>query len=200
MSTIRKELIYATLNRAVNLIDYNICDDVHKRAEVQKQIVFNDNSLTYDEKTEAIKIINADYDRDKLMYNEGTKRICEICNKECLATLFCEQCVRNYLKINFTNWTSGNDDIDKLIQKCQMKSLMPNMIVEWIPYSNLEDIKYLTKGGFSEIYTAVWIDGKYDKWDSKEQRLIKFGSMNVVLKSLKNVESANQSWFEEVCN
>ncbi|PKK66195.1 hypothetical protein RhiirC2_785099 [Rhizophagus irregularis] len=32
---------------------------------------------------------------------------------------------------------------------------MPSKIVEWIPYSNLENIKYLTKGGFSEIYTAI---------------------------------------------
>jgi hypothetical protein len=50
--------------------------------------------------------------------------------------------VRNYLKANFSNWTSGNDDIDNLIQKCQMKTLMPSNIIEWIPYN----IKYLTKG------------------------------------------------------
>ena len=56
------------------------------------------------------------YDRNKILkHNEGTKRICENCNQECLATLYCELCVRNYLKANFSNWTSGNDDIDNLI-------------------------------------------------------------------------------------
>ena len=116
-----------------------------------------------------------------------------------MATLYCEYCVRNYLKANFSNWTSGNDDIDNLIQKCQMESLMPSQIVEWIPYSNLENIKYLTKGGFSEIYTADWINGRYDEWNSKNQQLIRFGTFDVILKKLENVESANQSWFEEVC-
>ena len=117
-----------------------------------------------------------------------------------MATLYCEHCVRNYLKANFSNWTSGNDDIDNLIQKCQMETLMPNVIVEWIPYNNLQNIKYLTKGGCSEIYTADWIDGRYYEWVSKKQQLERFGTINVVLKKLENVESANQRWFEEVCN
>jgi hypothetical protein len=81
-----------------------------------------------------------------------------------------------------------------------METYVPYKIIEWIPYDNLKDIKYLTKGGFSEIYTAIWIDGEYEEWDSKEKRLTRCGSMDVVLKSLENVESANQSWFEEVCN
>ncbi|UZO05803.1 uncharacterized protein OCT59_026142 [Rhizophagus irregularis] len=74
---------------------------------------------------------------------------------------------------------------------------MPNTIVEWIPYSNLQNIKYLTKGGFSEIYTADWIGGGYDEWDSKKQQLRRFGTTEIVLKKLENIESANQSWFEE---
>ncbi|GBC17378.2 kinase-like domain-containing protein [Rhizophagus irregularis DAOM 181602=DAOM 197198] len=78
-----------------------------------------------------------------------------------------------------------------------METIMPNMIVEWIPYNNLENIKYLTKGGFSEIYTADWINGNYEEWDSKEKQLIRFGDETVILKKLENVESANQSWFEE---
>src|SRR5581483_9863709 len=97
------------------------------------------------------------YDKDKVRYNKGEKRICKNCNQECLATLYCENCVRNYLKAKFSSWTSGNGSIDNLIQKCQMESLGPDGIVEWIPYNNLQNIKYLTKGGCSEIYTAYWI-------------------------------------------
>jgi hypothetical protein len=121
-----------------------------------------------------------------------------------LATLFCEYCVRNYLKENFLNWTSGNNDIDNLIQECQMKTFIPEKIAEWIPYGNFRNIKYLTKGGISEIYTADWINGAYIEWDSKERKLIRFGerglTQTVILKKLENVENANQSWFEEVCN
>src|SRR5688572_21677201 len=122
MSTIRRELIHAANSRAFNLIDYNIHNDIHKQDEFMKQTVLADNSLTKDEKTEAIRELTKNYDRDKILNNEGTKRICENCNQECFATLYCEHCVRNYLKANFSNWTSENDDIDNLIQKCQMEA------------------------------------------------------------------------------
>uniref|UniRef100_U9UVR4 Protein kinase domain-containing protein n=1 Tax=Rhizophagus irregularis (strain DAOM 181602 / DAOM 197198 / MUCL 43194) TaxID=747089 RepID=U9UVR4_RHIID len=100
-------------------------------------------------------------------------------------------------EVKFSNWTSGNADIDNLIQKCQMETLVPTIIIEWIPYNRIENIKFLTKGGYSEIYTAVWIDGGYDEWDSKKQQLKRFGRENVILKTLGNVESENQRWFEE---
>jgi hypothetical protein len=199
MSTIRRKLVNATVSRVYYLTDNNIHTDTHKRHEFQKQTILADKLLTDDEKAEAIKKLTETYDRDKIINNSGTKRICENCKQKCLATLYCEFCVRNYLKANFKNWTSGNDDIDNLIQKCQMESLIPNMVIEWIPYHELKNINYLTKGGFSEIYTADWPIGRYDKWDSKKQQLIRFGNHKVILKKLENVESANQSWFEEVC-
>jgi hypothetical protein len=65
------------------------------------------------------------------------------------------------VKLFRSNWTSGNNDIDDLIKNCQMESVGPNRIVEWIPYSNLQNIKFITRGGCSEIYTADWIDGQY---------------------------------------
>ncbi|PKY32848.1 hypothetical protein RhiirB3_532238, partial [Rhizophagus irregularis] len=101
MSTIRKELIYGTTSRAYSLIDYNIHTDMHKQHEFRKQFILDDKLLTDDEKTEAIKRITETYDRSKVLKNLGTKRICETCNQECLATLYCEYCVRNYLKANF---------------------------------------------------------------------------------------------------
>ena len=201
MSTIQR-VSWAAMNRAYKLIDYNIHDDIHKQQEFLLKTVLDDKSLTNDVKTEAIRMLNKDYDRDKVLYNEGKKRVCENCNQECLATLYCELCVRNYLKANFSNWTSGNDKIDNLIQECQMKSLTPEYIVEWIPYDNLQNIKYLTKGGCSEIYTADWINGRYFEWDSEKQQLTRQfpnSSQAVVLKRLENVENANQSWLEEVC-
>uniref|UniRef100_U9UZR8 Protein kinase domain-containing protein n=1 Tax=Rhizophagus irregularis (strain DAOM 181602 / DAOM 197198 / MUCL 43194) TaxID=747089 RepID=U9UZR8_RHIID len=175
MSGIRTEVVWAALNRSKALMDYNIYNNIHKQYEFQKQTLLADNSLTEDEKTEAIKKLSKTYDKYKVLNNEGTKRICENCNQECLATLYCEYCIRNYLKAKFSNWTSGNDDIDNLIQKCQMETLNPKMIIEWIPYNNLQNIKYLTKGGFSEIYTAKWIGGRYKVWNFKEQKLERSG-------------------------
>ena len=196
-TTIRKKLVHAAISKAWVSIDYNIHKGFHKQYEFIKQTILADNSLTNDEKTYAIKDLNKIYDSNKVRLNEGEKRICENCNQECLATLYCEHCVRNYLKANFSNWTSGND-IDNVIQKCQEKIFSPHLIAEWIPYNNFKDIKYLTKGGCSEIYMAIWIDGFYIEWDNKEKQLNRSGSCTVVLKKLANVESANRSWLEEV--
>ncbi|CAB5106942.1 unnamed protein product [Rhizophagus irregularis] len=74
---------------------------------------------------------------------------------------------------------------------------MPNIVIEWIPYNNLQNIEYLTKGGFAEIYTATWIDGRYEEWDSENQQLQRFGNHDVILKELENIENASQNWFEE---
>ncbi|GES76240.1 kinase-like domain-containing protein [Rhizophagus clarus] len=148
MSDIRKELVNAAINRAIISIDYDIYDDFHKQHEFKKQTILADKSLTNDEKTLAINKLNKTYDKYKIMENEGTRRIS-----------------------NFSNWTSGNNDIDNLIQRCQSETLLP----------------------------TVWIDGQYIDWDFKEQQLIRFGRQRVVLKGLENVESANQNqrWFEE---
>ncbi|EXX51315.1 Tpk3p [Rhizophagus irregularis DAOM 197198w] len=179
------------------LIDMNIYNNIHNQFEFRKQTLLVDETLTEDERTEAIRLIILSYDRDKVQYNSGTRRICEKCDQKCLATSYCEYCLQNYLRAKFSNWTSGNKDIDNLIQTCQKESLLPKNIIEWIPYNNLQNINYLTKGGYSEIYTAIWIDGRYDEWDSKEQQLERFGRHNVILKKLENVEYANQRWFEE---
>ncbi|EXX61230.1 Cdc15p [Rhizophagus irregularis DAOM 197198w] len=197
MSYVNNQSVNAAINKTYALTNYKIHNDMHKQHKFQKQIILDDKSLKENEKSEAIRMLTKTYDKGKIVYNEGTKRICENCNQECLATLFCEHCVQNYLKEKFSNWTSGNNDIDKLIQECQMKIIAPDSIAEWIPYNNLQNIKYFTKGGFSEIYTAEWIDGAYSEWDSKKKKLKRFGEtgivQTVILKNLENVESANQS-------
>src|SRR3954454_23775384 len=139
MSAIREELVTAALNRSIALIDFNIHNDIHKYHEFRQQTILVDETLTKDEKTYAINLLDKTYDRNKVLTNSGTKRICENCSQECLATLYCELCVRNYLKANFSNWSSGNDNIDSLIQDCQIETIDPEGIIEWIPYNNLRN-------------------------------------------------------------
>ncbi|PKC68950.1 kinase-like protein, partial [Rhizophagus irregularis] len=77
MSTLRYELIYATKSRVIILTDTNIYYDIHKQFEFHKQTVLADTILTNDEKIETIRLLTKDYDRNKVMDNDGTKRICE---------------------------------------------------------------------------------------------------------------------------
>ncbi|RHZ80392.1 hypothetical protein Glove_136g69 [Diversispora epigaea] len=37
--------------------------------------------------------------------------------------------------------------------------------MEWIEYDQFENIEHLTEGGCTTIYTAIWKDGYYAKWD-----------------------------------
>jgi hypothetical protein len=200
MAFIRKKLVYAAIQEAFCEAEKNpnLNYNLTGQQKLLNGIILADKSLTEDEKAETMRILTESYDSFRIIKNEGVKRICENCRDECLATLYCEICIRNYLKACFSNWTSTNVDIDNLIRKCQMESLAPSRIIEWIPYDSLQNIKYLTTGGFSKIYTAKWIDGPYDKWISKKQQLNRFGTLKVVLKELENVESANGNWFEEV--
>src|SRR3954470_833336 len=90
--------------RAYAETDYNIHSNIHKQYVIQHQKILDDESLTTYETTEALRILTISYEKVKIVYDKGTKRVCENCNQKCLATLYCEHCVRNYLKKNFSNW------------------------------------------------------------------------------------------------
>ncbi|RHZ80442.1 hypothetical protein Glove_136g101 [Diversispora epigaea] len=78
------------------------------------------------------------------------------------AIQYCEFCIRKYLENNFENWTYGNNEIDKLIQECQQKTIEPNIVIEWIGYDQFVNIEYLAEG----IYAATWKDAFFKKWNS----------------------------------
>src|SRR3954452_12871002 len=120
---IRYKLVSAAMSRARALTDNN--NDRTIRHEFRNQTILNDESLTADEQSYAIGLFNRNYDRNTVFFDKGTKRLCETCLLECFATSYCEHCIRTYLKNNFSNWISGNNDIDNLIQKCQMELCHP---------------------------------------------------------------------------
>ena len=96
-----------------------------------------------------------------LNYLNTNDIICEKCNNICNVKHF---------QLNFKNWTSGNNDIDKFIQDTQL-SAHNNALkaLEWISYDRFYDIEYIAKGGFGKVYRANWIDGFIWNWDNKNQ-------------------------------
>jgi hypothetical protein len=57
----------------------------------------------------------------------------------------------------FTNWTSGNDDIDNFIEKHkQLSTKLEDFLFEYIPYNRFDDIKEIDKDNYA---IAVWKDG-----------------------------------------
>src|SRR5919206_4407447 len=100
---------------------------------------------------------------------------------------WCNPCSAKHFQQNFKNWTSGNDDIDKFIQHTQLSANKYHEVLEWIPYDRFRNIEFIAKGGFGNVYKAIWIDGYILNWDNKNQNWERDKPSNgfeVALKSL----------------
>jgi predicted nucleic acid-binding Zn-ribbon protein len=97
---------------------------------------------------------------------------------------WCKQCQLNQLKINFANWTSGNERIDDFIQERQLKvNGRYDTVFEWIPYNEFIEIKEIRDNWLT---LAIWKKGplSYDKYEKKWIR--KSCEKKVYLKYLHN--------------
>ena len=118
----------------------------------------------------------------------------------------CKQPKTNYdwcrcnFQQNFKNWTSGNNDVDKFIQKTQLNAKSRHEILEWIEHDRFEEIKYLAEGGFGTIYKAIWKDGYIKKWDSanNQWQRTKLHRGLVALKCLHNSQNITDEFLKEV--
>ena len=119
---------------------------------------------------------------------------------------WCKPCQINHLKHNFTKWTSGNENIDNLIQEMQLKiDYYRDIVFEWIPYIQFNDIKELGEDKFSIIYSAIWKDGPlhynaddaYD-YNNKYEYARSQRNKKVNLKYLHNSQIITNEFLNEV--
>ena len=147
-------------------------------------------------------------------YKKQTHGLCPHCNPPKTVYYWCQNCNSKRFQQDFDKWTSGNKFIDKFIQDTQLKANNLWEVLEWIPYDRLRNVQYLTRGGFSTIYKAIWLDGRIEEWNSKKQKW-KRGKRNVnaikdekyeedgwqvVLKSLNYSSNINEDSLNEVRN
>src|SRR5581483_2123231 len=144
---------------------------------------------------------------DKLILDEELKQcyrnygLCNECKQPKTTCFCCRIC--NFQR-NFENWTSGNNDVDKFIQKRQLKANFHYEILEWIEYDKFENIKHLAEGGFGTVYKATWKDGPIEKWDSENnqwKREKTYGDHEnypVALKCLHNSQNITAEFLKEV--
>ncbi|RGB39973.1 kinase-like domain-containing protein, partial [Rhizophagus diaphanus] len=101
---------------------------------------------------------------------------------------WCEKCQLDNLKLNFTKWTSKNDEIDYLIQKMKLSNISRfGTGFEWIPYKQFSNIKKINDYDFTKMYSAIWKnDFYYCKYLYKKEQIRKLKS-KVVLKYSQNI-------------
>src|SRR5437868_13319915 len=110
---------------------------------------------------------------DRLILDDELKQcykeyeLCKKCKQPKKSLYWCRIC--NF-QLNFKNWTSGNNDVDKFIQKRQLKAENRYEILEWIEHDRFENIEYLAEGGFGTVYKAIWKDGPIEKWDFENNK------------------------------
>ena len=98
---------------------------------------------------------------------------------------------------NFT-WTSRNEKIDDFIQEMQLKINDYNDIVfEWIPYNQFNDIKEIGKNSFMTIHSAIWRDGPFHYNDQYEKYTRKLNK-KVALKCLHNSQNLTEFLINKV--
>ncbi|CAB4431945.1 unnamed protein product [Rhizophagus irregularis] len=126
---------------------------------------------------------------------------CEKCGDQYtkLNYKWCKPCQINNLKQNFANWTSENEKIDNFIQKMQLKiSLFNDIIIEWIPYNQFNDIKEMAKVNLATLYSAIWLNGPL-KYDKKEEYK-RIPNKKVTLECLGNSQKNINEFLSEAIN
>ncbi len=123
---------------------------------------------------------------------------CEKCG-EIYTYRWCESCQIDDLKKNFTNWTSGNEIVDDFIQDIQLKINGYNdIIVEWIPYNQFDNVKEISKDDLDTIYSAIWKDGPLYYCLYKKEYERKLGNKQVALKYLSNSQNITNELLYKV--
>jgi len=147
---------------------------------------------------------------DKLILDEELKNnykeygLCKKCKQPKTSYIWCRVCNANHFQQNFQNWTSGNHDVDKFIQKMQLKAKGKYEVIEWIEYDRFENIEYLAKGGFGTTFKAIWKDGPITYWDSennqwkREKTYLNHPNYPVALKCLHNSQNITTEFLSEV--
>ncbi|RIA86645.1 hypothetical protein C1645_828968 [Glomus cerebriforme] len=135
--------------------------------------------------------------------NPSTKNYIMILKNE-----YCEKCDEQYTDIykkwckschiKIANLGSGNEKIDNFILEMQSKIKRSNDIVfEWIPYNQFENVKEIGEGGFAKIYSAIWTDGPL--YYNKNKKVYKRSqNTKIALKCLCNSQNISNEFLNEV--
>ncbi|GBC00038.1 hypothetical protein RclHR1_37180001, partial [Rhizophagus clarus] len=96
------------------------------------------------------------------------------------------------------NWTSGNEEIDDFIRERRLKvNDHKDVVFEWIPYNQFNEIKETGKNGIITVYSAIWKDSPLSHfWEDEEYT--RDSNKEVALKVLNNSQNSIEFVINEV--
>ena len=93
---------------------------------------------------------------------------------------------------------SGNKKIDDLIQEMQSKiDGFTDIVFEWIPYNQFNDIEKISKNDYATVYSATWKDGPLCYYDNY-RKYIRKSNKKVSLKWLHNSQNISNEILDKV--
>ncbi|CAG8542781.1 2475_t:CDS:2 [Paraglomus brasilianum] len=120
---------------------------------------------------------------------------------------WCQQCMINEFRDNFSSWTSGNEFMDAFIRRSQLRARNSHAYAEWISFEEFEDVKFIGLGGFGAVYEAVWTTGPKWTWvvenvevegRAMKARWQRMGPRKVILKHLNSSRDIGPKSFNEL--
>ncbi|UZO02188.1 uncharacterized protein OCT59_020679 [Rhizophagus irregularis] len=117
----------------------------------------------------------------------STNTVCNKCGKQLMNHDRCCECVLHALQEDFSNWTSEDEDLDKLIKVSQINAAVKNHdeYFEWIDYSQFKNKKWIIQGSYCDIYTATWTDGIRKRWDKQSQQWERTKDSQIILRKFR---------------
>ena len=104
---------------------------------------------------------------------------------------------KDYIIIQDVVYFNGNKKIDDFIKEMHLRiESHEDVIFEWIPYNQLNNIEEISKGDLATIYSAIWNDNPlyYDEYEYYSRKPNK----KVVLRCIHNSQNITNEFLNEV--
>ncbi|CAB4400272.1 unnamed protein product [Rhizophagus irregularis] len=147
---------------------------------LSKRNSINNHSYNNDDKIKKIEGIfkSSDYDLDKderkLKYKDYNIILCEKCNEKFNRDWHCRKCYINETEEGKHRMLYG------ICKECSQAMKIPS------------------KGGFAEVYSATWTNGRIEKWDHGSNIWKRSGPFKIALKILNNSKDLSEEFLNEL--
>jgi hypothetical protein len=131
--------------------------------------------------------------------NINNKIYCSYCYKPFYDKLWCKRCDPRRM---IEGWSSGNPDIDNFIKDTiyNVRNDYFSTFLEWVPFDKITDIKQISEGEFSKVYSAIWMDGKssYKNRNDGSWERLNNEPIKVALKKLNGSQKMSNNYLNKV--